>query len=112
MNIIVTALLAALIMPALADDSKPAASYQEVTSRTIALLCADQSDNRIRLINPTAAGDRKPALWSYPAEGEKPLKYKPTDAKRVGMQGVVYVLASYHGRVQLVRFKDRKLIKD
>jgi hypothetical protein len=84
----------------------------EIWPKTPALLCADQADNRIRLINPFAAGDRKPALWSYPAEDEDQLKYRPTDAKRVEMDGVVYVLAAYHGRVQLVRFKDRKLVKD
>ena len=84
----------------------------KVSPKTPALLCADQSDYRIRLINPFAAGDRKPALWSYPAEDEDQIKYRPRDAKRVEMDGVVYVLAAYRGRVQLVRFKDRKLVKD
>lgn len=57
-------------------------------------------------------GDRKPTLWSYPAEDADQFEYVPTDAKRVEWDGVVYVLAAYHGRVQMVRFKDRKLVKD
>jgi hypothetical protein len=106
------AVLAAPTSIDLAADSKQVDSLAEVSPKTPALLCADQSDNRIRLINPFAAGDRKPTLWSYPAEDKDQIKYKPTDAKRVEMDGVVYVLAAYHERVQLVRFKDRELVKD
>ncbi len=112
MKTLATALLAVLHTIALASDSREVDSLAEVSPKTPALLCADQSDNRIRLINPFASGDRKPTLWSYPAEDEDQIEYKPTDAKRVEMDGVVYVLAAYHGRVQLVRFKDRKLVKD
>jgi hypothetical protein len=83
-----------------------------VPTQTPALLCADQADNRIRLVDPLTPGDRKATLWCYPAEGGKPLNYKPTDAKRVEFEGEVYVLAAYHGRVQLVRFRDRTLVKD
>jgi len=106
------ALLAALGIIALATDAKQAASLPGISARTPALLCADQADNRILLIDPAAAKDQKPALWSYPAQDEEKGKYRPTDAKRVEIDGVVHVLAAYHGRVQLVRFKDRKLIKD
>ena len=84
----------------------------EITAQTPALLCADQADNRIRLFNPFAAGDRKPPLWTYPAEAARNPKYMPTDAKRVEIGGIVHVLAAYHGRVQLVRFSDQKLVKD
>ena len=77
-----------------------------------AFLCADQADNRIRLFNPFAAGERKPTLWSYPPEDGAALKWLPTDAKRVEIDGVAYLLAAYHGRVQLVRFEDGKLIRD
>lgn len=76
------------------------------------LLCADQSDNRIRLIDPLVEGDCKPTLWCYPAEDADQIGYTPTDAKRVELDGEVYILAAYHGRVQLVRFKDQKLVKD
>ncbi len=79
---------------------------------TPAFLGADQADNRIRLFNPFAAGDRKPSLWAYPAEDEGPIKLSPTDAKRVEIDGVVHVLAAYHSRVRLIRFSDRKVIKD
>lgn len=85
---------------------------REIDAQTLALLCADQADNRIRLINPFVEGDEKPSLWSYPEEDGKRFPYMPTDAKRVELGGVIHVLASYHGRVQLVRFKDRKLVKD
>lgn len=100
------------VIPTFADDLKEEKLKAQVLPEAMALLCADQSDYRIRLIDPFAEGDRKPNLWSYPAEDEKPLKYMPTDAKRVEMGGVVYVLASYHGRVQLVRFSDREVVKD
>ncbi|MGB0774781.1 MAG: DUF6528 family protein [Akkermansiaceae bacterium] len=77
-----------------------------------ALLCADQSDNRIRLINPSAKEPNKFTLWCYPAEDGKKFRYMPTDAKLVKLGGVQHILAAYHGRVQLIRFKDQKLIKD
>ena len=77
-----------------------------------ALLAADQADKVIRLFNPFAAGDRKPDLWRYPAEGEPACKYLPTDAKRVEIDGVTHVLAAYHGRVRLIRFDDHKVIQD
>lgn len=112
MKTIAIAVLISLLIPVLADEANQVDSGNDVEVQTIALLCADQSDNRIRLINPFAEGDRKAELWSYPAEDEQALKYMPTDAKRVELDGVVHVLASYHGRVQLIRFKDRKLVKD
>jgi len=77
-----------------------------------AFLCADQADNRVHLFNPFAAGETKPVLWSYPAVDADPIKWKPTDAKRVEIEGVVHILAAYHGRVKLIRFEDGKLIKD
>ena len=112
MKTIAIAVSAFLLIPALADDTRQVNLVEKITPKTLAILCADQSDNRIRLINPLAEGERKPSLWSYPAEDEEALKYMPTDAKRVELDGVVYVLASYHSRVQLIRFKDRKLVKD
>jgi len=112
MKTFTVALWAVLTVSALAAETTPVDSPQGVTAHTPALLCADQADNRIRLINPLAEGDRKPTLWSYPAEDEALLTYKPTDAKRVELDGVVYVRVAYHGRVQLVRFSDRKLVKD
>ena len=112
MKTIAIAVSAFLLIPALADNSEQVDFGKKIAPNTLALLCADQSDHRIRLINPLAEGDRKPTLWSYPAEDEERLKYMPTDAKRVELDGVVYVLASYHGRVQLIRFKDQKLVKD
>lgn len=84
----------------------------EASPKMPALLCVDQADSRIRLINPFAEGDRKPDLWSYPAEDEGGPQIWARDAKRVEMDGVIYVLAACRDRVQLVRFKDRKLLKD
>ncbi len=106
------AFLTSLFTTTLVAEPKQVGSLAEIFPTTPALLCVDQSDNRVRLIAPFSEGDRKPALWSYPAEGEEQIKYKPTDAKRVEMDGVVYVLIAYHGRVQLVRFNDRKLVQD
>lgn len=77
-----------------------------------ALLAADQADNCIRLFNPFAAGDRKPDVWSYPAADGPAIKDMPTDAKRVEIEGVVHVLAAYHGRVRLIRFSDGAVIAD
>ena len=113
MKILVIGLLAFLSSPISADEvKKNPVPQKEDELLKLGLLCADQSDNRIRIINPFAPGDRKVEFWSYPAGDEKPLKYIPTDAKRVEIDGVVHVLAAYHGRVQLVRFDDRKVIKD
>jgi len=100
MKTFIYVLLGAISLSALADESSPA------------LLCADQADNRILLFDPFGKGDRKPTLWSYPTEDSAPSKYKPTDAKRVEIDGVTHILAAFHGRVQLVRFKDKELIKD
>lgn len=77
-----------------------------------AILGADQQDNRIRLFNPFAPGDRKPDLWSYPEASQPAHKYKPTDAKRVDTEGTAHVLAAYHSRVCLVRFSDHKVLRD
>jgi hypothetical protein len=66
MKTVTIALLAVLPTIALAADSKKVDSLAEVSPKTPALLCADQSDNRIRLINPFSAGDRKPTVWSCP----------------------------------------------
>ena len=113
MRMFVMALLVFLSNPVSADEvKKDAKPDREVEMLKFGLLCADQSDNRIRIINPFAAGERKPEFWSYPAKDQKPLKYMPTDAKRVEVDGVVHVLAAYHGRVQLVRFADQKVMKD
>lgn len=85
--------------------------FKEVPPTVPALLCADQADNRIRLIDPSNTDDESSVLWCYPADG-KPFKYRPTDAKRVDLDGEVLILIAYHGRVQLVRFRDQKLVKD
>lgn len=79
-----------------------------------ALLCADQADNRIRLVEPfaNAKTEVKPTLWCYPADDGKPFPLRPTDAKRVEINGEIHILAAYHGRVKLIRFKDKKIIKD
>ena len=103
---------ASLLIIPLVAESKQVDSLAELSPKTPALLCADQSDRRIRLIDPFDTSDRKATLWSYPAEDESSINYLPTDAKRVEMEEEVYVLIAYHGRVQLVRFKDRKLVKD
>ncbi|MFG0262122.1 MAG: DUF6528 family protein [Novipirellula sp. JB048] len=106
------ALLTSLPFYAFADKPSEGEPHQAVATSTPALLCADQADNRIRLINPLAANDNSATLWCYPAESAKPLNYRPTDAKRVEFEGEVFVLAAYHGRVQLVRFRDHQLVKD
>ncbi|KLU06258.1 hypothetical protein RISK_001469 [Rhodopirellula islandica] len=80
-----------------------------VSTQTPAILCTDQSDNRIRLVDPFA---KDADLWTYPASKAPPSEYIPTDAKRVEIDGEVFILAAYHGRVRLVRFRDSKLIKD
>ena len=112
MKTLATTLLALLPIFTLADTPDGTGSFDEVSPSPPAILCADQSDNRIRLIDPFALGSRKATLWSYPAENEKPFSYRPTDAKRVEIEGEVFILAAYHGRVQLVRFRDSKLIRD
>lgn len=83
-----------------------------VSPETPALLCADQADNRIRLVDPLTPGNNKAILWCYPPEDEKGLIYRPTDAKRVEMDGQVFILAACHGRVQLIRFSDQMVVKD
>ena len=105
-------LFASLSVIASADNTDNAEPRREVTPETPALLCADQADNCIRLVDPLTPGDRKAVLWSYPADDETPFHYRPTDAKRVEIDGEVFVLAAYHGRVQLVRFRDHRLMKD
>lgn len=102
------------LLPALssADESAATAFSERETPETLALLCADQADNRIRLVDPYAPREGKTALWSYPADEETPFHYRPTDAKRVEIDGEVFILAAFHGRVQLVRFRDHKLMKD
>ncbi len=112
MKKIAIALLASLPTFALADKPGETPSPPEVSTETPAILCADQADNRIRLVDPLTPGDRKTTLWCYPPDDEKPLKYRPTDAKRVEIKGETFILAAYHGRVRLVRFSDQKLIKD
>lgn len=112
MKTITSLLLTTLLFSTLTGRPNPAALDGEVTTLTPALLCADQRDNRIRLIDPLAPDGRKPSLWCYPKEDNKPFQYTPTDAKRVEIDGVVHILAAYHGRVQLVRFSDQKLVKD
>ena len=77
-----------------------------------ALLCADQADNRIRLVNPHARNPDDAVLWLYPAADERPVEYKPTDAKRVKIDGETFILAAYHSRVRLIRFKNSELVKD
>lgn len=109
-----TTLLAILILipiNSFADEAKLSAE-SGLSPETPAILSADQADNRIRLFDPLTPGNKKATLWCYPGDDEKPHPYKPTDAKRVEWEGVVYVLAAYHGRVQLIRFSDQKLIKD
>lgn len=96
----------------LAESPPETAPQNEVDPRTVALLCADQADNRIRLIAPATAESGNRDLWVYPTEDGKRFKYMPTDAKRVEVDGAVHVLAAYHGRVQLVRFSDQKVIAD
>lgn len=111
MKILIIALLVSLSNFAFAEQPDVVGVHREVSTQSPALLCADQADNRIRLIGFTKEG-RSATLWCYPAQGEKQSDYKPTDAKRVEMDGEVHVLAAYHGRVRLVRFRDCKLVKD
>ncbi|MFG0266114.1 MAG: DUF6528 family protein [Rhodopirellula sp. JB055] len=83
-----------------------------ISPQTPAILCADQADNRIRLVDPFTQDADAADLWSYPAAEAPPSEHIPTDAKRVEIDGEVFILAAYHGRVRLVRFRDSKLIKD
>ncbi len=112
MKTIAIALLASLSSFALADESNKVDSPEGIPTKSPALLYADQLDNRIRLVNPLTKNDGNDTLWCYPAAEEKPIKYGPTDAKRVEIKGEVFILAAYHGRVRLIRFRDSKLIKD
>lgn len=77
-----------------------------------ALLLADQADRRIRLVNPMAEKEEKALIWCYPPENEAALQWSPTDAKRVTFKDELLILAAYHGRVQLVRYRDGLLVKD
>lgn len=86
-------------------------SPTDVPTGIPAILCADQADNRIRLVDPLAP-DGEGLLWCYPPETEEPPSFRPTDAKRVEFRGEVHILAAYHGRVRLVRFADRAVVKD
>lgn len=108
LNIVILVLLSTGV---LADISNQADTH-EVPPETLAVLCADQADNRIRLFDPLTLDNDKSTLWCYPREDEKQLHYRPTDAKRIEINGVVHVLAAYHGRVRLIRFSDQQLIKD
>ncbi len=47
------------VIPTFADDLKEEKLKAQVPPEAMALLCADQSDYRIRLIDPFAEGDRK-----------------------------------------------------
>lgn len=107
--IAVPALLSLLSLAAASGDM---GSANRVSVQTPAILCADQADNRIRLMDPLAPDESTATLWCYPAENAEPLSYRPTDAKRVEIDGEVFILAAYHGRVQLVRFRDAKLVRD
>jgi len=112
MRLVVVASLFFVSHSVYGDEIKKLKSSKESDILKLGLLCADQSDNRIRIVNPFAVGDRKPEFWSYPSKDQQALKYMPTDAKRVEVDGVVHVLAAYHGRVQLIRFSDSKVVKD
>lgn len=105
-------LLASLSPFAFADKPNEGDSFEGVPTQTLSILAADQADNRIRLVNPLTQSDDNATLWCYPASEEMPIKYRPTDAKRVEIDDEVFILAAYHGRVRLVRFRDSKLIKD
>ncbi|MFT5904873.1 MAG: hypothetical protein ACI9E1_000461 [Cryomorphaceae bacterium] len=99
MKIIFVALLAFVTNIAIAEEKS-------------ALLCADQADNRIRLVELLSKNEPNRTLWCYPADDGKAFPLRPTDAKRVEIKGEVHILAAYHGRVKLIRFKDKKIIKD
>lgn len=99
-------LFLAWTVPAFSQEGDRGESTEVVSSETLALLCVDQVDNHIRLIQ----GDT--ILWSYPDESEGRFKYMPTDAKRVEVDGEVFVLVAFHGRVQMVRFRDHKVMKN
>lgn len=109
---LVTLLLTSLTSVALAQSDDHGPSNVDLSTETTAFLCADQADNRIRLVNPTASSADESLLWSYPAIDEEPIEFIPTDAKRVTHQGEVFILAAYHGRVRLIRFSDSTLVKD
>jgi len=101
---LVVILLALITGASLADE--------KISPKTIAILCADQSDNRIRLIDPRAKDGQKATLWAYPAENQEQIKYMPTDAKRMVWKGEVCILAAYHGRVKMIRLSDHKVLVD
>lgn len=110
--VLTASLTLCLSLSVFAEDVPQAQAPYDVPPDTPAILMADQADNRIRLFDPLAADTDKSTLWCYPPDDQPPLGYKPTDAKRVEHDGVVYILAAYHGRVRLVRFSDQKLLKD
>ncbi|QDV62683.1 hypothetical protein Mal65_18180 [Crateriforma conspicua] len=85
---------------------------QVISTDVPAIVCADQADNRVCLVDPFAADGESALLWSYPAADDPPMQYVPTDAKRVVMDDTVMILIAYHGRVRLIRFPDAKVIKD
>ncbi|PHQ31862.1 DUF6528 family protein [Rhodopirellula bahusiensis] len=95
-----------------AEEPATGKIHEVVSTQTSAILCADQAENRIRLVDPLAQNADEADLWSYPATKDQPGEYIPTDAKRVELNNEVCILATYHGRVRLVRFRDSKLIKD
>ncbi|WP_153558008.1 DUF6528 family protein [Roseimaritima sediminicola] len=96
----------------LADEPPRSGRSFDVPADTPAILLADQADNRIRLFDPLATDADQATLWCYPADDQPPDRHVPTDAKRVTSEGVVYILAAYHGRVRLIRFRDQAVIKD
>ncbi len=104
MKLLFIALLALLSNIVTADE--------KITSETVALLCSGQTDNRIRLIDPLSKTERKTTLWCYPTDDGKPFPHRPRDAKRVELDGVVHILVSYKGSVRLIRFNDKKVIKE
>jgi hypothetical protein len=112
MKALMIVFLALLVNVAHAQQPANDKVHGGVSTQTPAILCADQADNRIRLVDPFTQDADAADLWSYPAAEAPPSKYIPTDAKRVVIDGEVFILAAYHGRVRLVRFRDSKLIKD
>lgn len=106
------AVMKTIFISLLALCSNFATAGEKITPETVALLCSGQTDNRIRLINPLSKTERKTTLWSYPTDDGRPSPHYPRDAKRVELDGEVHILISYKGIVRLVRFKDKKVIKN
>ena len=101
-----------LTIAASCDETKVEAQKKELPTLPLAILCAEQADFRIKLVTPSEPDKSKSVLWSYPAMNQEQLTYRPTDAKRVKLNEEVFILAAYHGRVRLIRYSDKKLIKD